>query len=167
MRRGYGQDQSNYKLFLFSDGLDEMDSRNKWFPLRVSQGLVIIGFRKPFPSPNSHISNKNSQWEQYRSWLRRLVPLKSQEGQSERGQLRYSACSGQTRWRLGCFEAGIQVHTRVAYTSTKWALTVRKGNHSALPGLMAFSEVMTKGTRRHPDRYRLCMSSTTPNVNVT
>lgn len=93
--------------------------------------------------------------------------MRSQEGQSERGQLGYSACSGQTRWRLGCSEAGIQVRIWVVYTGTKWALTSRKGNHSALPGLMAFSKAMTKGTRRHPEHHRLCMSSTTPNVSVT
>lgn len=34
--RGYSQDQSDYKLFLLSDGSDEMDSRTEWFPLRVS-----------------------------------------------------------------------------------------------------------------------------------
>lgn len=33
------------------------------------------GFRKPFPSPDSSISNSKAQWEQCRSWLRRLVSL--------------------------------------------------------------------------------------------
>lgn len=30
---------------------------------------VIIGFRKPFSSPDSHISSNKKQWEQARGWL--------------------------------------------------------------------------------------------------
>lgn len=86
------------------------------------------------------------------------MPVRSQQGKSERGQLGSSACSGQRRckgrWRLRCSEAGIKGYVWAAYNGTKGTFSNVKGNCSALPGLMAFSKVMSEGARGHQTRQR-------------